>query len=212
MPDSEFYDKAYGKGQWKASTTISNAIGQGEITVTPMHLANLASIVANRGFYYRPHIIKSIDGQAVDTAFTKPVHTGIDKKHFDVVAEGMANVFRAGTARAYAISEVQFCGKTGTVENFRKIGGRRVKLPDHSMFVAFAPKDNPKIAIAVVVENGVWGARWAAPIASLMMEHYIMGGPVDELRAALEKRMIEGSLEDTYKLYDSMDNPKKTTR
>ena len=212
VPDSEFYDKAYGKGRWKASTTISNAIGQGEITVTPMHLANLASIVANRGFYYRPHIIKSIDGQAVDTAFTKPVHTGIDKKHFDVVAEGMANVFRAGTARAYAISEVQFCGKTGTVENFRKIGGRRVKLPDHSMFVAFAPKDNPKIAIAVVVENGVWGARWAAPIASLMMEHYIMGGPVDELRAALEKRMIEGSLEDTYKLYDSMDNPKKTTR
>lgn len=93
-----------------------------------------------------------------------------------------------------------------------KIGGRRVKLPDHSMFVAFAPKDNPKIAIAVVVENGVWGARWAAPIASLMMEHYIVGGPVDELRAALEKRMIEGSLEDTYKLYDSMDNPKKATR
>lgn len=212
VPTSEFYDKAYGKGRWKASTTISNAIGQGEITVTPMHLANLAAIVANRGHYYRPHIIRSIDGQVVDTSFTNPVYTGIDKKHFDVVAEGMANVFKAGTARAYAISEVQFCGKTGTVENFRKIGGRRVKLPDHSMFVAFAPKDNPKIAIAVVVENGVWGARWAAPIASLMMEHYIMGAPVNEQRAALEKRMIEGSLEDTYKLYDNMDNAKKTVR
>ena len=204
IPTAEFYDKVYGKGRWGGSTTISNAIGQGEITVTPMHLANLAATVANRGFYFRPHIIRKINGQEIDTSFTQRVDTGIKKEYFDVVADGMANVFKAGTARAYTIPEVEMCGKTGTVENYRKINGKRVKLPDHSMFVAFAPKDNPKIAIAVVVENGVWGARWAAPIASLMMEHYILG---KTNREYLQQRMVEGSLEETYRMY--RENPKE---
>ena len=205
IPTVEFYDRAYGKGRWKASTTISNAIGQGEITVTPMHLANLAATVANKGYYYRPHIIRSIEGEDIDTSFTRRVESGIEARHFDVVADGMANVFKAGTARAYALPDIQMCGKTGTVENFRKINGQRVKLPDHSMFVAFAPRENPVIAIAVVVENGVWGSRWAAPIASLMMESYIRGGYVT--RPELEKRMLEGSLESTYLMYQ--ESPKK---
>lgn len=205
VPDSEFYDKIYGKGRWKSSTTISNAIGQGEITVTPMHLANLAAIVANRGYYYRPHIIRSIgEGEPIDTAFTNRVETGIDKEYFDVVAEGMANVFRAGTARAYAIPEAQFCGKTGTVENFAVVNGRRMQLPDHGMFVAFGPEENPRIAITVVVENGRFGRIWAAPIASLMMEYYLLG---KTNRPALEQYIMEGSLEDVYRRYDPPQTP-----
>ena len=177
VPDAQFYDRLYGRGRWKASTTISNAIGQGEITVTPMHLANLAAVVANRGYYYRPHIIRSIDGQAIDTAYTQRIETGIAREHFDVVARGMANVFREGTAREYAIPQAQFCGKTGTVENFVRIDGRLVQLPDHGMFVAFGPEENPKIAITVVVENGRFGRIWAAPIASADDGAVLAGGP-----------------------------------
>ena len=199
VPDAQFYDRLYGRGRWKASTTISNAIGQGEITVTPMHLANLAAVVANRGYYYRPHIIRSIDGQAIDTAYTQRIETGIAREHFDVVARGMANVFREGTAREYAIPQAQFCGKTGTVENFVRIDGRLVQLPDHGMFVAFGPEENPKIAITVVVENGRFGRIWAAPIASLMMERYLLGGTN---RPELEKRIMEGSLEEVYRQCD----------
>ena len=199
MPDAQFYDRLYGRGRWKASTTISNAIGQGEITVTPMHLANLAAVVANRGYYYRPHIIRSIDGQAIDTAYTQRIETGLAREHFDVVARGMANVFRAGTAREYAIPQAQFCGKTGTVENFVRIDGRLVQLPDHGMFVAFGPEEDPKIAITVVVENGRFGRIWAAPIASLMMERYLLG---KTNRPELEKRIMEGSLEEVYRQCD----------
>ena len=201
LPSSQLYDRLYGAGRWKSSTTISNAIGQGEITVTPMHLANLAAIVANRGYYYRPHIIRSIDGQPIDTAFTRRIETGIDRRHFDAVAQGMANVFRAGTARDYAIPEVQFCGKTGTVENFVRIDGRLVQLPDHGMFVAFGPEKDPRIAITVVVENGRFGRIWAAPIASLMMEHYLLG---ETRRPELEKRIMDGSLEDVYRYCDRL--------
>ena len=201
LPSVQLYDRLYGPGRWKASTTISNAIGQGEITVTPMHLANLAAVVANRGYYYRPHMIRSIAGQAVDTAYTRRVETGIDPRHFDAVARGMANVFRFGTARDYAIPEVQFCGKTGTVENFVRIDGRLVQLPDHGTFVAFGPEENPQIAITVVVENGRFGRIWAAPIASLMMEYYLLG---HTNRPELEKRIREGALEDVYRYCDRL--------
>lgn len=203
LPDADLYDRLYGKNRWKSSTTISNAIGQGEIVVTPMHMANLAAIVANRGYYYRPHIIRSIgEGEPIDTAYTNRVETGIPREYFDVVAEGMANVFRYGTARWFAIPEVQFCGKTGTVENFRIVDGKKVQLPDHSMFVAFGPEENPKIALTVVIENGGFGARWAAPIASLMMEYYLLG---KTNRQALEQRMMEGSLESVYHMYDPVE-------
>ena len=122
----------------------------------------------------------------------------MDRKYFQPVIEGLYDVYNLGTAHALQVEGIQICGKTGTAENFTKINGKRVKLQDHSIFVAFAPKDNPKIAIAVLVENGYWGARWAGPITSLMIEKYIKKKIT---RTDLEKRMLEGSLQGEYAKY-----------
>ena len=196
IPDSELYNRYYPNHQWKAITTISNAIGQGEVLTTPIQLANMTAAIANRGYYYTPHILKKVGDSAIqDKKFTSPKYTTIDPRHFEPVIDGMFNVFEVGTARGSKIDGIEICGKTGTAENFKRINGEKVQFTDHSIFIAFAPKDDPKIAIAVFVENGYWGSRWAAPIASLMIEKYIRGSVS---RDWLEKRMLEGSLEEEY--------------
>jgi penicillin-binding protein 2 len=197
IPDGDFYSHYYPNGGWRAVTTISNAIGQGEVLTTPIQLANMTAAVANRGFYYVPHIMKKTgDSTAIDKKFTTKKYTTIEPRHFEPVISGMFDVFEKGTARGARVEGIEICGKTGTAENFVRVDGKRVQLTDHSIFIAFAPKDNPKIAIAVFIENGYWGARWAGPIASLMIEKYLTG---EVKRKELEKRMMEGSLENEYR-------------
>ncbi|MFC2100879.1 penicillin-binding protein 2 [Bacteroidota bacterium] len=170
IPTAAYYDKYHGNGRWKSLTIISLAIGQGEILFTPIQLANLAAITANKGYYYTPHIVKAIgEKNNLNKSFEEKNHTNIDPSYFDIVIEGMAGVvLPGGTARRGFIDGIEVCGKTGTAENPH---GK-----DHSIFMAFAPKENPKIAIAVIVENtGDFGGTWAAPIASLMIEKYLTG-------------------------------------
>lgn len=189
VPNGKLYNKIYPNGRWRSTATISNAIGQGEVLTTPIQLANMTATVANKGFYFKPHIAKQIEGLPLDKKFTTPNYTTIDKKHFDPVIEGLFQVVEnpRGTAHWSRVEGIQICGKTGTAENPHG--------QDHSIFIAFAPKNNPKIAIAVFVENGYWGSRWAGPIATLMIEKYLTGKisrPNDELR------MFNGSIQDEY--------------
>ncbi len=196
IPDDAFYNRYYPNGGWRASTTISNSIGQGEVLTTPIQLANMTAAIANRGFYFTPHIIKKIDEKPIKIDnFTAPKYTSIKPEYFEPVIEGLFNVFEKGTAAGSRVKGIEICGKTGTAENFASVDGKRVQFTDHSIFIAFAPKDNPKIAIAVFVENGYWGARWAGPIATLMIEKYLNG---ETSRQWLEQRMIEGSLQEEY--------------
>jgi len=195
IPDGDFYNKWYGENRWVSTYNISNAIGQGEVEATPIQLANMIAAIGNRGFYFTPHIIKNIESETIDTNYTTPKHTTIDKEHFEPVVQGMFDVYNKGTAAALRVSGIDICGKTGTAENFIKINGVKTQLTDHSIFVAFAPKDNPKIAIAVFVENGYWGSRFAGKIASLMIEKYIK----DHItRTDLEDWILTHSLEDEY--------------
>ncbi|NLP57338.1 penicillin-binding protein 2 [Lutibacter sp. B1] len=189
IPDGDYYNRYYPNGRWRASTTISNSIGQGEVLTTPIQLANLTATVANRGFYFTPHIVKKIKGKEIDKKYTVPNYTTIDKKYFEPVIEGLFDVFEnpKGTASWSRVKGIEICGKTGTAENPHG--------QDHSIFIAFAPKDNPKIAIAVFVENGYWGSRWAGPIATLMIEKYLNG---ETSRPWEEERMLNGSLQDEY--------------
>ncbi len=188
VPTSDYFDRAFGYTNWKAVSTISMGIGQGELVVTPIQLANMTAAVANRGWYITPHIVKSIGGQPLDDPnLTVPKMTTVDSIHFQPVIDGMYRVFTDGTARGSQVEGIQICGKTGTAENPHG--------QDHSIFIAFAPKDDPQIAIAIIVENGYWGSRWAAPISSLMIEEYL----TDSIsRPHIEKRMIEGSLQEQY--------------
>ncbi len=192
IPNKELYNKWYGKNRWSATTTYSNAIGQGEVAVTPIQLANMTSAIANRGHFFTPHIIKKIDGKDVSTPqFVKPKHTTIDKKHFEVVIKGMADVYKKGTGRWVQIPDIEIAGKTGTVENYMVIDSVRTQLTDNSVFIAFAPVDNPKIAIAVYIQNGYYGSRYAGHIASLLIEKYMKR---EITRTDLEKRMLEKTL------------------
>ena len=196
IPNKEYYDKWYGDNRWSSSYIISNAIGQGEILATPVQLANMTAAIANRGHYFTPHILKKIEGQEItESKFTEANHTTIDPKYFEPVVRGMADVYTKGTARWLQIPDIEIAGKTGTAENFTKIDGVRTQLTDHSVFVAFAPVDNPKIAIAVYIENGYFGSRFAGHIASLMIEKYLKG---EITRTDLEKRMLEKTLEQEY--------------
>ena len=182
IPKSALYDKMY-RGVWNALTIRSLSIGQGEILVTPLQLANMAAAIGNEGFYYPPHFIKSFsDGTPIDSIMTKKKVIDIKQKHFKDVKIGMCRVFEgeSGTARFSKIDSIQVAGKTGTAENPHG--------DDHSMFMGFAPADNPQIAIAVVVENAGFGSQWAAPIASLMIEKYLRGYVKDTKK---EKRFIE---------------------
>ncbi|MBT8295097.1 MAG: penicillin-binding protein 2, partial [Gramella sp.] len=198
IPDSDYYNRIYDYPtyKWYATATLSNAIGQGEVLMTPIQLANMAATIGNRGWYYTPHILKEINGQPIkEEKFTRKNYTSIEARHFDPVVEGMHEVYKSGTASTLRIPGVEIAGKTGTAENFAKIDGKRVQLTDHSIFVAFAPVDNPKIAIAVFVENGYWGSRYAGRMASLMIEKYLKGTIT---RTDMEKWILEHSLQDEY--------------
>lgn len=187
VPSIKYYNKVFGKGVWKASTVISLGIGQAEMGITPLQNANLVTIIANKGWYYTPHIVKAIGGNPNDTLldrfkikhYTKITDTSV----FNAVIEGMARAVEGGTAGALKIEGVPYCAKTGTAQNPH---GK-----DHSVFVAFAPINNPKIAIGILIENAGFGSTWAGPIARLMMERYLKGKIT---RPDLEKRMLEGDL------------------
>ncbi|MDB5005096.1 MAG: mrdA [Mucilaginibacter sp.] len=165
LPKAKFYDKLYHRGGWRSSTVISLGIGQGELSATPLQLANIEATIANRGFYYKPHLIKSIGSKKIiKQEYTLKNYVGIDAQYFEPVIDGMQRVVDAGTAAGAKIPGIIMCGKTGTAQ----VSGK-----DNSVFVAFAPRENPKIAIAVVVENSGQGATWAAPIASFIVEKYL---------------------------------------
>lgn len=189
VPNVSFYNKWYGEGRWAFSTIRSLGIGQGEVEVIPLQMANLSTIIANKGYYYTPHFIKKIDKEKdIPVRFSKKNKVGVDSKYFNLIIDGMYRVVNepGGTARrAKIIESIQVCGKTGTAQNPHG--------EDHSVFIAFAPKDNPKIAIAVYVENAGFGGTWAAPIASLMMEKYLTDS-ISTKNLLKEKRILEANL------------------
>jgi penicillin-binding protein 2 len=184
IPTAKYYDKYYGKNRWSYLTIISLSIGQGEIELTPLQLANVSAIIANRGYYYTPHILKDIGNKYnINKKYKEKHFTSIDTKYFDIVVEGMYLVVEAGTGRWIKMDSLSICGKTGTAQNPH---GK-----DHSVFMAFAPKDNPKIAVSVIVENAGFGATWAAPIAGLVIEKYIYR---EVKRKNIEKRIMNCNL------------------
>lgn len=184
IPASAYYDKFYGKDRWRSLTVISLAIGQGEILVTPVQLANLSAVIANRGYYFTPHVIKGIGRpNSINKAYMEKHTSTVDRRHFDIVVDGMERVVLAGTATNAKLDSIAVCAKTGTAQNPHG--------DNHSIFIAFAPKENPKIAISVIVENAGYGATWAAPIASLMLEQYLKGRIN---RPELKEKMMNGNL------------------
>ena len=193
IPESDYYNRFYGNNRWGSSTTISNSIGQGEILTTPIQMANFATAIANRGYYVKPHFVKRVDNKSINN--TDRNYTTIDKENFEIVIDGMVDVVDRGTARIAKINGINVAGKTGTVENFILIENEKKQLTDHSTFIAFAPAEDPKIVVSVFIENGYWGSRWAAPIASLIIEKYLKE---DVGRKWLENRMVNGSLTDEY--------------
>ncbi|TNF70729.1 MAG: penicillin-binding protein 2 [Bacteroidetes bacterium] len=196
IPGKEYYDRVYGDGRWASTYIISNSIGQGEVAATPIQLANMTAAIANRGYYYTPHFFKKDGGNEIqDQRYIERKYTTIDPEHFEPVIQGMADVYQKGTAKWLQVPGVEIAGKTGTVENYTRIEGVRTQLTDHSLFVAFAPVHNPKIALAVYIENGYYGARYAGHIASLMIEKYLKG---EISRKDLEKRMLEKTLDHEY--------------
>ena len=194
IPTSAYYNSWY-NNSWKAVTTISNSIGQGEILTTPIQLANFAATIANRGWYITPHFVKEIENDSININYKKINKTLINKEHFEPVIQGMINVVEKGTATNSIIRNIKIAGKTGTAENFIKINGIKKQLTDHSIFIGFAPANDPKIAVCVFIENGYWGSRWAAPISSLIIEKYI-NGKIE--RNWLEKYILEGDLSAEY--------------
>lgn len=188
LPTSKTYNKVYGENRWRANTIISLSIGQGEIGTTPLHLANLAATIANRGYYYIPHLVKDSPDTTIHPRFKQRNYTMVDTTHFKEVIQGMYQAVNSapgagGTARLAHVPGLDICGKTGTAQNPH---GK-----DNAVFICFAPRENPKIAIAAYIENAGFGGTWAAPIASLMIEKYLNG---EISRTDLEKRMMETSL------------------
>lgn len=197
IPNGKYYDNRY-KYSWNGSTNISNAIGQGEVLTTPIQLANFTAAIANKGYFYTPHILKKVDGLPIDEKkYTKPKQTTIDKEHFFPVIEAMHEVFKTGTGKYSQVEGIDICGKTGTSENFMRIDGKKIQLPDHSILVAFAPKENPKIALAIFVENGGYGSTIAAPITSLLVEKYLHK-KISDKNKYREDKMLHLSLKDIY--------------
>mgnify|MGYP000183471414 CR=1 FL=1 len=183
IPNAKFYDKPY-RGSWNGLTVISISIGQGEILATPLQIANLSATIANRGYFYTPHLVREIQDTVISPEFTVPKHTMVDSHYYDYVVEGMRMAVTGGTCRIGAIPGIEVCGKTGTAQNPH---GK-----DHSAFMGFAPMDNPKIAIAVYVENAGFGATYGVPIGSLMMEMYLNRKIAPE-RKYLEERMLQSN-------------------
>jgi len=168
VPDADYFSKRYGNEKWGSSYTISLSIGQGQLGITPLQMANVMAIVANRGFYYRPHLVKGIgERKIIREEYTEKIHAGVDRKYYDPVVEGMSRAVNVpgGTAYSVRIPGIEMCGKTGTVQNPHG--------DHHAVFFAFAPRENPKIAIAVFVENAGYGGTWAGPIASMLVEKYL---------------------------------------
>jgi penicillin-binding protein 2 len=188
LPKDTYFDRYYGKKGWRTITIRSLSIGQGEVEMTPLQLANLAATIANRGYYYPPHFLREVEGDPEYTKmYQKKIYTKISPDYFTTLVQGMNLVYQgeSGTARYYRIDSVSSCGKTGTAQNPH---GK-----NHSIFICFAPKDNPKIAVACVVENSGYGATWAAPIATLIMEKYLKG---EIKQKAAEERMMNAYLLD----------------
>ena len=197
LPTSKTYNKIYGKGGWKFTTIISISIGQGEVGATPMQIANLAATVANRGWYRIPHIVKASEGVEIDPKYYERQYTMVDTTNFKKVTQGMWRAVNSGfgsggTASIAAVPGLDICGKTGTAQNPRGA--------DNSVFICFAPKDNPKIAVAAYIENAGFGATWAAPIASLLVEKYL-NGEISDQRRGLEDRVLQGNLMSRVKAY-----------
>ena len=165
IPNAAFYDKWYG-GHWNGLTVISISIGQGEVTLTPLQIANLGAAIANRGYYLAPHVVKEVQGEPLDSVYVTPHYTMVDKQHYETVVEGMREAVLNGTCRAANLPGIEVCGKTGTAQNRGK---------DHSAFMGFAPMHDPKIAVAVYVENGGFGAVYGVPIGALIMEKFLTG-------------------------------------
>ena len=201
VPTSKMYKKMYNGAPIRSSYIISNSIGQGEILTSPIQLANMMAVVANQGYFYTPHIVKKIKGQALDKKFTTKHYSTIDKQFFPAMIQGLADVYNVGTASSLRVEGLEICGKTGTAENKIRVAGKTYQLKDHSIFVAFAPKENPTIAIAVFIENGYWGSRWAGPIATLMVEKYVNGKIT---RTDLEEKMLNGSLASEYEKIENI--------
>lgn len=190
IPTSQYFDKYHGKGRWGATAVISLSIGQGEIGCSPLHLANLCATIANRGFYYIPHIVKNSEDIEIDPKYNEKNYTMVSTSHFPEIIHGMYRAVNSGpdedaTAIVAAIPGITVCGKTGTAQNSHG--------DDHSVFICFAPMDNPKIAVAAYIENGGFGASYAAPIASLLTEMYL-NKEISEERKSLENRMVNANL------------------
>jgi penicillin-binding protein 2 len=202
IPSVAYYDKRFKHGKWRFGNIYSLSIGQGEMGVVPLQMANLAAIMANRGYYYIPHIIKGAgkenkkNSKYLQRYYTAPVK----KEYFELIIEGMEDVVRSGTATKAFVKDLTICGKTGTAQNPHG--------EDHSVFIAFAPKDNPKIAISVYVENAGFGGTWAAPIASLIIEKYLKGKIESEERQKMEKEIIEKNFMQPKKQKDRNLKPK----
>ena len=182
IPNAQFYDKIY-NGHWKGLTVISIAIGQGEVTLTPLQIANLCTSIANRGWFITPHVVQSVEGGTLDSLYTTPRSTGIERRHYETVIQGMRQAVLSGTCRKANIPDIEVCGKTGTAQNRGK---------DHSVFMGFAPREDPQIAIAVYVENGGFGAVYGVPIGALLMEQYLKGELSEESQA--KAREIQKSI------------------
>ena len=187
IPNADYYDKAY-KGSWNGLTIISISIGQGEVNLTPLQIANLGATIANRGFFYTPHVVKEVEGEPLDTTFTSRHYTMAQRTAYEEVVRGMRSAALGGTCKALAKYDFEACGKTGTAQN---------RGHDHSIFMGFAPMNDPKIAVAVYVENGGFGAHYGVPIGGLMMEQYLKGGlsPASEAEADAfqNKRIFYGT-------------------
>ena len=185
IPNAPFYDKAY-RGSWNGLTVISISIGQGEVNATPLQIANLGATIANRGYFITPHVVKQIQDEQIDTLYTRRRYTKVEARHYETVVQGMRRAVLAGTCRKANIPGIEVCGKTGTAQN---------RGHDHSVFMGFAPMNDPKIAIAVYVENGGWGADYGVPLGALMMEQYLNG-------KLARKREIGGDVSTkTYRLW-----------
>lgn len=183
IPNAQYYDKAY-RGSWNTLTVISIAIGQGEVLLTPLQIANLGATIANRGYFYTPHVVKKVKGEQLEAKFREKHYTKASRRAYEYIVAGMRRAVTGGTCRAADRADYEVCGKTGTAQNHGQ---------DHSIFMGFAPMNNPKIAIAVYVENGGFGADYGVPIGALMMEQYIKGklSPESEKRATdFQRRRI----------------------
>ncbi len=200
LPDTNQYNRMY-RFNWNSCTVVFVGMGQGEILLTPLQMANAMCIIANKGYYYTPHVVKSIGGNTNDPMLKKYLQKqnvlDIPDSTFEIVQRAMQDVVESGTAIGAKIDSVNICAKTGTAENKAIVNGEVIKMANHSMFVAFAPRENPKIAIAVAIENAGFGATWAAPIASLLMEKYLKDS-VSSKRKTVEDKMVNAKLINKY--------------